>query len=572
MLRSLFGSAEELDAESGGLSAGTNTLVRLQFSVDARTNSIIVAGATEDLAIVEAILLRLDGSDTRDRNIEVYRLNNAPAEQVAEAINQWLQSKQDAEEAADLTVSPFEQIDRDVIVVPELVSNSLIISATDEYLAKVRELVRKLDERPPMVMIQVLIAEVKLNDTDEFGVELGLQDSLLFDRSIVGELNTVTETTQTTSAGGATIATVTQQNIVNAPLQPGFNFNDVQNPLGNNGSTSALTTAANVATQGLSNFAVGRINNDLGFGGFVFSASSNSVNMLLRALQENRRLEVLSRPQIMALDNQQGEVTVGQRVPTIQGVTAGDFGQQTNQIAYENVGITLQVTPRISPDDQVVMEVYAEKSALGPEAEGIPIYAAPGGTVVRAPIINQIVARTVVSAATGQTVVLSGLLTKSTSDVHRRVPLLSDIPLLGDLFRYDSVSQQRTELLIIMTPRIVRSDVDADMIKQVESSRMSWVMCDVINMHGPSGLKGRCDEWGGCETEAVYPTHIPEGELGVPYQHPQERRCSRRLGTWAPGNPKQETRTLRRPGSRPEGDPALNQRGAPRRQLGVCPR
>jgi type II secretion system protein D len=561
MLRSLFGTAEEFDAESGGLSAGTNTLVRLQFSVDARTNSIIVAGAAEDLAIVEAILLRLDGSDTRDRKIEVYRLNNAPAEQVAEAINEWLQSKQDAEEAADLAVSPFEQIDRDVIVVPELVSNSLIISATDEYMAKIRDLVRQLDERPPMVMIQVLIAEVKLNDTDEFGVELGLQDSLLFDRSIVGELNTVTETTQTTSAGGATIATVTQQNILNAPLTPGFNFNDVQNPLGNNGSTSALGTAANVATQGLSNFSVGRVNSELGFGGFVFSASSNSVNMLLRALQENRRLEVLSRPQIMALDNQQGEVTVGSRVPTITGVTAGEFGSQSNQIQYENVGITLQVTPRISPDDQVVMVVYAEKSALGPEAEGIPIYAAPGGAVVRAPIINQTVARTVVSAASGQTVVLSGLLTKSTTDIHRRVPLLSDIPLLGDLFRYDSVSQQRTELLIIMTPRIIRSDVDADMIKQVESSRMSWVMCDVVNMHGPSGLKSRCDEWGGCETEAVFPTYVPEGEQGVPYQHPQDAPMQPEAWDLGAGQPKPGDQNITPVGFTPGGGPGVEQAG-----------
>ena len=169
-----------------------------------------------------------------------------------------------------------------------------------------------------MVMIQVLIAEVRLNDTDEFGVELGLQDSLLFDRSLVDTIQTTTNTVQTSTDRAS--SPTRQQNIINAPLNPGFNFNNT-NPLGNNGSTTALATAANVAAQGLSNFAMGRASPDLGFGGFVFSASSNGVSVLLRALQEKRRLEVLSRPQIMALDGQPGYVQVGQRVPTITGVS-----------------------------------------------------------------------------------------------------------------------------------------------------------------------------------------------------------------------------------------------------------
>ena len=88
--------------------------------------------------------------------------------------------------------------------------------------------------------------------------------------------------------------------------------------------------------------------------------------MLLRALQEKRRLEVLSRPQIMALDGQTGYVLVGQRVPTIQGVTLDQFGQ-TNNIFYQQVGIIMQVTPRISPDGLVVMQVQTEKSEVGRE-------------------------------------------------------------------------------------------------------------------------------------------------------------------------------------------------------------
>lgn len=510
MLRTLFGVTEDNQQQAvGGVGAGG--LVRMQFSVDARTNSIIAAGTRDDLAVVEAILLRLDSGDVRERVNVVYRLNNASAEDVSNTLNTWLQTQRTAEADAALAISPFEQIEREVIVVPEIATNSLVVSATPRYLETVQDIIRQLDERPPMVMIQVLIAEVRLNDTDEFGVELGLQDSLLFDRSLLGDFQTITTTTEQQSAGGA-VTTTTQDTIVNAPLNPGFNFNNQQ--LGNNGSTNALATAANVAAQGLSNFSLGRVNSDLQFGGFVFSASSNSVSVLLRALQEKRRLEILSRPQIMALDGQPGYVQVGQEVPTITGVTQNIAGGQTNSIIYRPVGIIMQVVPRISPDGLVVMTISTEKSEVGPEAEGIPIFVSETGVIVRAPRIDATNAYTTVSALSGQTVVLSGLLTNRRQDVHRRVPLIAEIPLIGDLFRYDLVAEQRTELLIILTPQIVNNKLESDILKQVESSRMSWILSDVVNLHGEAGLRSRCDEWYDGETEAVYPTYVPqEGEL-----------------------------------------------------------
>ncbi len=512
MLQALFGGGENADQQAiGGVGAGG--LVRMQFSVDERTNSIIAAGTREDLAVVEAILLRLDTGDVRERTNVVYRLNNASAQNVSETLNAWLQTQRTAEADAQVALSPFEQIEREVIIVPEIATNSLVVSATPRYFETVKGIITELDERPPMVMIQVLIAEVRLNDTDEFGLELGLQDSLLFDRSLVDTIQTTTTTTQTSTADG--IVTDTTQNIINAPLNPGFNFNNTQ-PLGNNGSTAALATATAVAAQGLTNFAMGRASPDLGFGGFIFSASSNGVNVLLRALQEKRRLEVLSRPQIMALDGQPGYILVGQRVPTITGVTLDQFGQ-TNNILYQQVGIIMQVVPRISPDGLVVMQLTTEKSEVGPEAEGIPISVSAGGQIVRAPRINATTAVTTVSALSGQTVVLSGLLTTRREDVHRRVPLIADIPLIGDLFRYDRVAQQRTELLIVMTPQIVHNKLEADLIKQTESSRMSWILSDVINLHGDAGLRSRCDEWYDGETEAVYPTYVPsEDQVTIP--------------------------------------------------------
>ena len=215
----------------------------------------------------------------------------------------------------------------------------------------------------------------------------------------------------------------------------------------------------------------------------------------------------------MALDGQTGLVQVGQRVPRITATSLTQFGQ-TNSIVYEPVGIILQVTPRISPDGLVVMQIGAEKSEVGIEAEGIPISVSASGQIVRAPRINATTAFTTVSALSDQTVVLSGLLTNRESDIHRQVPLLGDIPLIGDLFRYDSVAKQRTELLIILTPKIVYNKLDSDVQKQIESSRMSWCLSDVVKLHGDAGLRSRCDQWNDNETEAVYPTYVPkEGEM-----------------------------------------------------------
>jgi type II secretory pathway component GspD/PulD (secretin) len=214
-------------------------------------------------------------------------------------------------------------------------------------------------------------------------------------------------------------------------------------------------------------------------------------------------------------------VQVGQNVPRILATSIDPLAGTVNTITYEPVGLILQVVPRISPDGLVVMQITANKSEVGPEAEGIPISISPQGNVLRAPRIEVTQALTTVSALSGQTVVLGGLLQTRKFDVHRRVPLLADVPLLGSLFRYDSVAEERRELLIILTPQIIYNKFDADLVKQIESSRMSWVLSDVIGLHGEAGLRSRCDEWYDGEVESVYPSCVPEeGLLPLSPGHP----------------------------------------------------
>jgi hypothetical protein len=210
----------------------------------------------------------------------------------------------------------------------------------------------------------------------------------------------------------------------------------------------------------------------------------------------------------MALDGQQGYVQVGQDVPTVTGVNQNTFGQ-TNTITYRQVGLILNVVPRISPDGLIVMQISANKSQVSDDP-GIPISVSTGGQVVTAPRIDVSQAITTVSALSGQTVILGGLLETSKADIHRRVPIIADIPLIGDLFRYDSVAEQRRELLIVLTPQIIYNKQDSDLVKQIESSRMSWILSDVINLHGEAGLRSRCDEWYDGEMESIYPNFVPE--------------------------------------------------------------
>jgi type II secretory pathway component GspD/PulD (secretin) len=213
----------------------------------------------------------------------------------------------------------------------------------------------------------------------------------------------------------------------------------------------------------------------------------------------------------MTLDNQPAFLQVGQQVPRIISSSITAAGT-TNATTLDNVGIILYVQPRVTPENLIVMSVDAEKSDVGPVDSGIPVSINPSGQVIRSPVYNTQLAQTIVQATEGQSIVMGGLITTRKEQTHRRVPYFSNLPILGNFFRYDSSAQERTELLIILTPHIVRNESDADRIKQIEAARMSWCLGDVIKVNGPSGLRTRFDDFSNEETAVVYPgMHI-----GVP--------------------------------------------------------
>jgi general secretion pathway protein D len=478
-------------AGAGGANAGDNTLVPLRFATDVRSNSVLVSGSKGDLKVVEALVVRLDERDVPKRRISVYKLRNSLSDQVAQAVTNFLTSQRQvllANQAAGQLIGPFEQLERELIVMSEPLSNSLIISATPQFEKDIERIIRDLDYRPPMVIIEVLLAEVQLDNLYEMGVELGLQDSLLYNRGLAGA----------------------------AASNPGFNFNNAGGTV-NPGLPNVSNSSRNLlGPQGLSNFNMGRVSPNVGYGGLVLSAASDSINILIRALQQSGRLQLLSRPSVMAIHNRQAQVNVGSRVPRVQGSTNTNAGV-TQNVTDVDVGLILTIIPQINEDNIVVLNVQVENSKIN-NNQVLTIPSGDGS--VNIPAIDNTRAVTTISARDGQTVVFAGLIQTSKAYQNRRVPYLSDIPAIGKLFEYKTDAQQRRELLIVMTPKIVKTDEDYDWVKTVESERMSWCLGDVVNIHGDVGLRG-----GNCvncpdKLPVIYPDRDPTGMGYSTYESP----------------------------------------------------
>lgn len=472
MLNTLFGGDAQGGGGQGNAVGGVNSLplqsattsdgqslANLRFTLDERTNSIIASGPVGDLEVVKNLLTRLDEEDVNRRQVTVVRLNNAYAVDVSDAINEWLDARTNL--VSNNFQSPFVANKREVIVVPETVSNSLIISALPRYYGDVLQVITNLDRRPPMVKVKVLLAEVNLNALEEFGMEVGVQDSLLFDR-------------------GQSLA----------------------NPL----STATLTTGENLAGTARAAFGVGTVSSNAGFGGFTLSAGNESINLLLRSLKNRSCLRVLSRPQLMTIENLQGRITVGSNVPRVTGTTVTNGIAQTN-VTPINVGVTLEVTPRVSPDGMIVMFVNAVNSQLADA--GIVVGTDINGNAIESPIINQTEAQTTVMGRSGQTIVFSGLIQETKSTANRGVPILSGLPVVGPFFGFQSDEASRTELLIIMTPYLVTDDESLRQQNNEEMARMHWCMCDVTELYGSTGYDG--NQSFSNSTETYYPDMDPSG-------------------------------------------------------------
>lgn len=205
---------------------------------------------------------------------------------------------------------------------------------------------------------------------------------------------------------------------------------------------------------------------DMATGGITYRLLETDIEATIRALEEVGQLEVLSRPYILASNNQEAIITVGSEIPIPTSSTFSDIGvgSRTN-FSYEDIGIILSVTPHINPDGKVIMDVYPEISALSPERVEISEGFFP-------PVINKRSAETRVAINDGQTIVIGGLMEDQYNETVSKVPLLGDIPLLGAIFRRQETEKSKTELLIFLTPQVA---TDSERLREISDDERGRV-------------------------------------------------------------------------------------------------
>ena len=198
-------------------------------------------------------------------------------------------------------------------------------------------------------------------------------------------------------------------------------------------------------------------------GGF-YSLLDEDFTIKARAMKEAGNFEVLSRPSILARNNQEAIITVGQEVPFVRNTQISNTGQQINTVEYEDIGIILRVTPFITADGLVEMIVAPEISTITDQT--IPI-----SDTVNAPVFAKRSAETVVVTGSGRTVVIGGLMERNRTESVRKVPLLGDIPLLGHAFRRKIKEDTKTELLIFLTPHVVNEPHEFQRLTREETDQ-----------------------------------------------------------------------------------------------------
>lgn len=347
-----------------------------------------------------------------------------------------------AQNRSTITYNPAGSIGNANITVDSDTRN-IIINADQNTTAALKEIIKNLDHPQPQVLIKVVFLQVVHNDSSDIGIEGTYNgQSSVFGRiaSYLTNYSIFTNQTITSTTGTSTTTTSTQ--ILPGQLIPQNNSYVINNNFG----LAAAGANPNGAGQ--------------------YSILGEDFTATLRAIAQNGKAQLLSRPSILARNNQQATIQVGQDVPLITSVTYDTFGNAHNAISYQPVGIILKVTPFITADGLVQMIVQPSTSQIDNSSQ---VAIAAG---VYAPVIDIRSADTVIITPDSQTVVIGGLMEHDNASTVSKVPILGDIPLLGNLFTHKTTSNAKTELIIFLTPHIIQAPSQLASLTDYEKNHM----------------------------------------------------------------------------------------------------
>jgi len=425
-----------------------------KITADERTNSVIVIADEETTARIRALIAQLDSKLDRSGNkFYVYRCQHASAEQLSEVLsalggggsgsgstgagkagNEFFgngasdsgraalgssnksksKSRSQSRNAGQSRVpgqsrndgktksgSSSASLGEDISITADASTNSLVIFASKTDYLKVLELLSQLDIKRRQVLVEATLLEVAIDGSLETGV------------SFMGS---------TGGADGGGILRNDNGSLTQLLRDP----TSVQNFSAAAASAGSLTLP----------------------GGAVIPTQS----ILLSAAQSNRNVNVLSAPTILTTDNEEAEIVVGQNVPFVSSTSTNEtnLNNTFNQVDRQDVGITLRLTPQISSGDFVTLKIFTEVSNIVPGTSSSTL----------GPTTTVRTSETTVITKDSQMVVIGGLMSDDLSDGETGIPFLKDIPVFGHLFKQNNSAHRKTNLLIFITPRVIKDQFD----------------------------------------------------------------------------------------------------------------
>jgi len=413
-----------------------------KIMADERTNSLIVLASKAAYMRVYALVKRLDIPTEVEGagRIHVYYLENADAEELANTLTTVISgitqargssSSRNRRNARTRRRTPTRRsnsglsgaaaFEGNVRVTQDKPTNSLVVVASVKDYIAVRKIIRKLDAPRRQVFIEAVIAEVKVDNSRDLGVSFHGGKDL--------------------SDGSLLIAGLQHQDL------------------------KSLNVASLATQTGLLGGAIGPL---LPNAEQLLGTSIPSFGLLFQALATNSNINVLSSPHILTTDNEEAEISVGENIPyqssltSLPGIgtgtggnTTGGFGFPVQSIQRQDVALTLKITPHINASDMVRLEIDQEISDIAS-----PNFAGLGPSWAKRTIKTTVVVRD------EQSVVIGGLMAERETYSESKIPLLGDVPILGYLFKYTQKSKSKTNLLVLLTPYVVKDQMDIEQIVQ----------------------------------------------------------------------------------------------------------
>ena len=392
----------------------------IKIVADERTNTIITLASENDTSRIRQLIKLLDKDVPKgEERLRVYRLQNANAEDLAKVL-----MNLPAKGAKSAKKGKTPLLSKDISIVPDTATNSLIITAERDDYKVLEDVIRQLDIPRPMVYIEALIMEVNVDKGFALGVEW-----------VVG--NDFTAAGREGAYGG------------------GFTGHGIR------------PTEKKPLPSG---FSVGVLGEMIKIGTGDATIFFPSISAVFQAYQKDTDVHILSTPQILTLDNEEAEIYVGANVPYLTRMDLKEVGEYASY-EYKDVGVTLRITPQISQERFVRLNIFQEVTKLITEVG------------VTTPTTLKRSTKTTVTIKDKNTIVIGGLIGDDITNTVYKTPCLGDIPGLGWLFKYKSESREKRNLFIFITPRIVENPIEAKVIYDEKQEHINKVEEGVIKTY-----------------------------------------------------------------------------------------